>query len=158
LTPHKILQPLFEGSGVCATYALTSRDLNWKWGDLRGGTPALRIDNERYLSFFHSSIPLASKHSDGREIPHYFMGAYTFMAASPFAITHISPEPIVGKDFYKGPAYKTHKPLRVVFPGGFIMNKRFIWVVYGRQDHELWVVKMEREGLLRSLEPIDQSY
>lgn len=155
LIPHRILHPLLEGSAACETFATTSSSIHWNWGHLRGGTPALQIDDGQYLSFFHSSKPLATTHSNGLEIPHYFMGGYTFSASPPFTITHISPEPIIGEKFYKGPAYKTHKPLRVVFPGGFIMDKKFIWVVYGRQDHELWVVKLDRKGLLNSLIPLD---
>ena len=82
---------------------------------------------------------------------HYFMGAYTFSPDPPFSITSMSPEPIVGEDFYVGPSYKTWKPMRVVFPGGFIAAEKYIFVVYGKQDHEMWVVKLDKEKLLRSL-------
>jgi predicted GH43/DUF377 family glycosyl hydrolase len=85
---------------------------------------------------------------------HYFMGAYTFSSTPPFEITSISPDPIIGKTFYTGPAYKTWKPLRVVFPGGFVCYKDSIWVVYGKQDFEVWVVQIDKEKLFKSLKPI----
>lgn len=83
------------------------------------------------------------------------MGAYTFKAEPPFDITGISPEPIIGKDFYHGPEYKTWKPLLVVFPGGFVYDNDNIWVCYGKQDHEIWIVKLDRKGLFNSLTPVE---
>lgn len=87
-------------------------------------------------------------------MPHYFMGAYLFSEKPPFQMTSISPEPIIGPNFYSGKKHQTWKPLRVVFPGGFVYDDTYIWVVYGRQDHEAWVVKLDREGLINSLIPV----
>lgn len=154
IVPHKILQPIF-GMSKCRTVASSLPAIKWDWGVLRGGSPAL-LEGEEYLAFFHSSKSMATKHSSGRNIPHYFMGAYTFSSKPPFKITRVSPEPIVGKHFYNGPAYKTWKPLRVVFPGGYVADEKYIWVVYGRQDHEVWVAKLDKKGLLESLVPVTQ--
>ncbi|MEI8125500.1 MAG: hypothetical protein WCG42_07080, partial [Parachlamydiaceae bacterium] len=87
---------------------------------------------------------------------HYFMGAYTFQAEYPFAITGLSHYPIVHKSFYEGPMYKTWKPLRVVFPSGFIVEGDDIWLLYGRQDHEVWVAKIDKTKLLLSLKPVQK--
>lgn len=152
LTPHRILRPLL-GMDQCEEVATSQGSIDWKWGPLRGGTPAL-LDGNHYLAFFHSSKSTQTVHSKGRNIPHYFMGAYTFSAHPPFSITSISKEPIVGKNFYHGESYKTWKPLQVVFPAGFIFDDRYVWVVYGRQDHEIWVAKLDKLGLLRSLVPV----
>lgn len=148
LLPHKILKPL--SSGECVQVSNSWSPIDWPWGELRGGTQAYKEGNE-YLSFFHSSKKLASVHSGGKEMMHYFMGAYTFCAQPPFEITRISKEPIIGKNFYEGPAYNTWKPLRAIFPMGFISDEYYIWVVYGRQDHEVWVVKLDKRGLFESL-------
>ena len=155
LFPHRILRPNL-GTGSCETIASTFRELHWKWGALRGGTPALILNDDEYLAFFHSSVLLSTVHSKGRKIQHYFMGAYTFSRSIPFSIIRISPKPIVGKNFYRGPAYRTWKPLRVVLPCGFSIDERFIWVVYGRQDHEIWVAKLDKKGLLDSLVNYDR--
>lgn len=154
LNPHRIFYPLL-GTGSCVTMASTTSSVLWDFGELRGGTPAL-FDEERreYIAFFHSSKRMLSKQSEGQKMIHYFMGAYTFSAKPPFAITYISPRPIVGKNFYNGPAYNTWKPLRVVFPCGLIANERYLWVTYGRQDHELWIAKLDKKGLYKSLIPI----
>lgn len=152
--PHLIFCPLF-GMGECMTIASTPTDVDWKWGIIRGGTTAMPVDGE-YLSFFHSFIKMASLHSDGKEMPHYFMGAYTFSLEPPFPITRITPEPIVWKNFYRGPIHNRYwGSVRVVFPCGFIYDDQYIWVSYGRQDHELWIAKLDREGFFQSLIPVN---
>ena len=151
LSPHRIMNPLSETESS-DIFSISDKKINWKWGQLRGGTQAYLIDDE-YLSFFHSSISKKTVHSKGKEMPHYVMGAYTFKKDPPFEITKISKDPIVGKEFYSGPPYNTWKPLRVVFPGGFVYDESFLWVVFGIQDHELWVVKLDKATLLNSLIP-----
>ena len=150
--PHLIFRPL-DGTNTCETFASTKGAIEWNWGELRGGSPALLIGDE-YLSFFHSCKSMPTAHSNGKQIDHYFMGAYTFSAQPPFNVTRISPEPIVGKDFYHGPLHNTWKPLHVVFPGGFIFDNDYAWVFYGRQDHEIWAAKLFIKGLLESLIPV----
>jgi len=157
IVPHKVFLPLLE-QNECATIAYSETNIDWNWGELRGGTPALMVDGE-YLAFFHCSKYMKTVHSKGKSLQHYFMGAYTFKSSPPFSVTKISPEIIVGKNFYHGKLHQTWKPLFVVFPGGFICNKQHIWVVYGRQDHEMWIVKINKDGLLKSLKTVkDFSY
>jgi predicted GH43/DUF377 family glycosyl hydrolase len=153
LSPHRIFHPLL-GRGKCQTIALSDGQIHWSWGELRGGTPALKIDNQ-YLAFFHTVTHIATQHSHGKVIPHYFMGAYTFSLEPPFQITHISQEPIIGKGFYKGAIYKPYwHPVRVIFPCGFIFDDSYIWITYGRQDHEIWISKLDRKKLFQSLTPV----
>lgn len=152
LQPHRIFMPILDLNS-CLPVCSTIGTIKWDWGMLFGGTPALRIGNS-YLAFFHSNKALATVQSEGIVMNHYFMGAYLFKACFPFSITHISSHPIVARTFYEGEMYNNWKPLRVIFPGGFIMDEDYIWVVYGRQDHEVWVVKLDKAGLLASLLPV----
>ncbi|MGK5595710.1 MAG: hypothetical protein ACSNEK_10200 [Parachlamydiaceae bacterium] len=152
--PHKVFLPLL-GEQKCLTVDYSEAECLWKWGEVRGGTPALPI-GEGYLSFFHTSTVMKTVHSNGKAMPHYFMGAYIFEKKPPFHVKKISPKPIVGNHFYKGPTHKTWKPLRVVFPGGYIVDETFIWIAYGRQDHEVWIVKLDKQALLKSLVPVKQ--
>ncbi len=154
LIPHRILHPLF-GTSTCEVACHSLSTIQWNWGVLRGGTPAL-LQGDEYLAFFHSCKNMATQHSYGKNIPHYFMGAYTFSSKPPFAITRISPNPIIGKNFYKGKSHKTWKPVRVVFPGGFVSDEKYHWVLYGRQDHEIWIAKLDKKALLESLVPVNQ--
>ena len=154
LNPHTIFRPEPETES-CATIASTKSSLAWNWGPPRGGTPALLVDGQ-YLAFFHSSQLMMTTQSKGKKIAHYFMGAYTFSKNPPFAITAMSPEPIVGPNFYEGEQYQTWKPLVVVFPCGFVYDENFIWISYGRQDHEVWIAKLDKKKLLDSLIPVNQ--
>lgn len=147
--PHKIVQPLL--TGLCELIGETTASSGWNWGELRGGTPAVRIGDE-YLAFFHSSKPVVTAQSGGKRMQHYVMGAYTFSAEPPFKITRISPEPLAGEGFYEPPYHATWKPLRVVFPMGCIVDGEHIWVTYGRQDFEIWVAKIDAQALLDSLQ------
>jgi predicted GH43/DUF377 family glycosyl hydrolase len=149
INPHKVFLPIFE-KNECVTVATSEVVDTWEWGEIRGGTQAVIVDNQ-YLAFFHSSKLMRSEQSNGELMTHYFMGAYTFERHPPFRLTQISPEFIVGKNFYNGPDYNTWKPLRVVFPGGLIAYKENIYVSFGRQDHEMWIVKLDKKKLLNSL-------
>ncbi len=153
LNPHRVFKlPKFDNT--CATVGLTEANIDWPWGEMRGGSPAL-FDEDHYLGFFHSWKDLKSVQSNGEKISHYFMGAYRHKKAPPFEITHVSENPIIGKTFFHAPEYPTWKPLKVIYPGGHIFDKKFIWVVYGRQDHECWLVKLDKKALLKSLVPVD---
>lgn len=153
LLPHKIMTPVF-GEGRCDTVSSSSGDIRWNWGQLRGGSSALLVDGN-YLSFFHSSCEMPSVHSKGKMARHYFMGAYVFSSTPPFEIKKISSEPIFSQNFYNGKPYKMWRPLQVVFPMGFFFNDQFIWVAYGRQDHEVWIVKLDKQGLYDSLTTVN---
>ena len=150
ILPHHIVQPL--KTGECITNSWSHSSIDWKWGQLRGGTPAV-LDGNEYVAFFHSSKEMKTVHSKGEKMQHYFMGAYTFSARPPFEINRISPVPIVGKDFYHGTEYPTWKPLRVVFAMGCLFDENYFWVTYGKQDFEIWVAKIDKKGLYQSLVP-----
>jgi predicted GH43/DUF377 family glycosyl hydrolase len=146
--PHKVFHA--DRTGHCKTVGFTEGLIKWDWGQLRGGSPAIRL-GEEYLGFFHCSTALKTQHSKGKKITHYFMGAYTFAPEPPFAITAISSKPIIGQGFYEPQNYNTWKPLLGAFPSGYIFDDKFIWVSFGKQDHEVWVVKLDRAKLLNSL-------
>ena len=154
INPHIIFTPSFILDS-CTTVASTQANINWPWGQLRGGSQALLV-NGQYLSFFHSVKALQSVQSGGKLMTHYFMGAYTFDPAPPFALNAISPHPIVAKAFYNGPMYVNWEPLCEVFPCGYVFDANNIYVTYGRQDHECWVVTLDKAGLLNSLQPVSQ--
>jgi predicted GH43/DUF377 family glycosyl hydrolase len=149
INPHTVFR--FDGTNSCQTLGNTSAQIDWDYGTLRGGTPALLDDDGQYLAFFHSSKEMKSAHSEGKKIQHYFMGAYTFSSEPPYSLTSISAAPIIGRNFLNGPAHSTWKPLRVVFPGGIVLGKEKVWVAYGRQDHEVWIATIDKKKLRESM-------
>jgi predicted GH43/DUF377 family glycosyl hydrolase len=152
LNPHKIFRLMTQGE--CVTLFNTEQPIDWPWGELRGGTQAFLVDDS-YLAFFHSCMEMESIHSNNRPSLHYFIGAYQFEDRPPFRINKISPEPIVTRGFYSGEEYEYYwKPVQVIFPCGFVHDEQYIWISYGRQDHELWIAKLCKKRLLESLVPL----
>lgn len=152
LAPHRVLRPIL-GTQTCEEISSTPLYCAWNWGTPKPGTAA-HLDGDHYLALFHSTKVMTTKHSEEKSVQHYFMGAYTFENRPPFAITAISQTPIVGKGFYHGQEYAMIKPCRVVFPCGIVIDDQFAWVVFGRQDHEVWMAKLEKRGLYESLVPV----
>ena len=94
--------------------------LDWGHGHLRGGTPAVLIDDKYYLSFFHTQTKLKTSGYNT-----YFMGAYTFSKQPPFTLLSISRFPIVDKQFYSGTwntRFANRKINYVVFPMHFTVE------------------------------------
>lgn len=151
VTPHKIFQPIL-GTPTCKTVSTTEKGFKWNWGVPRGGTQAV-LDGNHYLGFFHSWVDVPTLQSNGKKLTHYMMGAYTFESKPPFNILSVSPEPIVAEGFYDPPYYKTWKPLRCVFPAGLVVDENYAWLAYGRQDHEMWIAKIDKKKLLKTLVP-----
>lgn len=151
LQPHRIFRAQLETS-TCMGFSSHLTKTMWKFGQMRGGTPAILVKG-RYLAFFHSSQWLYSKHSQGLKSSHYFMGAYTFSATPPFVIQSISSRPIVGEGFYSGKQYTPYwkKSVQAIFPTGLIEYGSYLLVSYGRQDHEMWIATFDTELLLHSL-------
>ncbi len=121
---------------------------DWRWGEMRGGTPAVLINDHSYLTFFHSSGQF-----DHKNVTTYVMGAYLFERNPPFAITHMSAEPIMHESFMSGEwTYSTLD--YVIFPAGIIIDSKHIYVSYGRNNNDSWILTLDRKGLLDSLKPV----
>lgn len=150
INPHVVLFP-YCNKGKCKTFSVSESNIDWDWGELRGGTPALRIGDE-YLAFFHSMKRVRTRESHNQLKFHYVFGAYKFSANPPFNLTAISQRPVSGKDIYHSLRIRDKI---VAFPGGIMMDDHFIWISYGKDDCESWVVKLDRKKLLKSLLPLN---
>ena len=132
----------------------------FKWdprGQPRGGTPAIRVNETmhgpRYVVIFHSSC----KGCHYKGIASYFMGGYIFEVNPPFAITHITSEPIVPNAFYNeslGWAFKNVD--YIVFPMGLSINVTSdnMMVAAGKNDQRGWWIEMSFSGFIKSLKPV----
>ncbi len=151
IIPHEVLYPDLI-TGECMPFVTTSPStpLQWEWGNVRGGTPALLLNGE-YLAFFHSSIITTSPSSKGKSLCHYFLGAYTFSNEPPFEITKYTSSPIVADGFYTYSKFVK----RVIFPGGFVVKDTYILLAYGKDDNEVWIAKIDRKILQEKLVPIE---
>lgn len=147
-SPHEIIKPDM-GSGSCLPIHTTNPPMKWKWGQMKGGTPAQLVDGE-YLAFFHSWCYMTSHATQDKEAVHYYMGAYTFSPNPPFAITKMTPYPITTHGIYD----ETKFEKKVVFPGGFVVSDPYIHVAYGRDDGEIWIATLNKNLLKKVLIPL----
>lgn len=145
IVPHEILAPNMN-TGVASIKDISKIKNIWKWGELRGGTPALLVDGD-YLSFFHSAKIHATKASSYIPMHHYYMGAYLFSSKPPFKIKKISPSPILTDGFYT----PSEQGKRVIFPGGFAAVNDLIYLAYGKDDIEVWIATIDKKKLIKSL-------
>lgn len=144
--PHCVLEPDLT-TGHCREVAVCATDADWKWGEIRGGTPAFPME-EGFMTFFHSSRELPAQTIFGSKIARsYAMGAYIFDGASPFGITRIS-TPLGTKDFYAG------NRRMVVFPSGVVREGARIHVSWGKNDEQVWVSTFDARLLVPSLLPL----
>ncbi len=148
VSPHEILYPNLV-NGSCHQVYETWTPIPWNLGKVRLSTPPLLVDGE-YLAFFHSGHILASAASNGHNMWHYFMGAYTFSADPPFKVTKTTPLPIVHKGFYT----KSSAGKRVIYPGGFVVAGSMIYVAYGKDDNEIWIATIDKTVLKKALVPV----
>lgn len=115
-----------------------------KWGKIRGGTPAIRINDDEYIAFFHSTF---------WQYVRYVMGAALIEAHPPFRIKKISPYPIIFKGAYDTPPLKSQQT--VLFPGGIVEDsvdgREVFQVACGENDNAVKIVTIDKAALLKSL-------
>lgn len=117
---------------------------DWKWGTIRGGTPPILFGRE-YWTFFHSSLPLATKYRR-----RYFMGAYTFMAEPPWTVTQVTAKPLLAAS--DEDEWWPQKPL-VVFPCGSVLQGNTWLVTMGVNDLKCAWMKIPHVDLAAKMKP-----
>lgn len=100
------------------------REVTWNYGEIRGGTPPVRVD-DLYWTFFHSSMPWQGPYR------RYYMGALAFQATPPFTPVFITPEPmLIGSPHDR---WNQRKP-PCVFPCGAVLQNGSWFITYGVND------------------------
>lgn len=128
-----------------------------KYGEPRGGTPAIKINNEEFLTFFHSSFK-----DEITQSIWYVMGAYTFKKDPPYQVTSYTKDPILFKGIYDTPIKHTACGLKkVIFPAGLILDKKggreILHVSCGENDCGIKIVTMDKKLFLNSLTRIKKN-
>lgn len=143
--PHHILKPDLE-TGICQSIAQTEPRVAWEWGEIRGGTPALALD-EGLLTFFHSSQELPAESFFGSKMGrNYAMGAYIFESTAPFKIKKITPFPLGTIE-----DYTTSNRRKVVFPSGIAIDGETIHVVWGKNDDSIFISTFDKQKLVSEM-------
>lgn len=110
----------------------------WNYGEIRGGTPPVKVGDE-YFTFFHSSIPWKKRQK------RYYVGAYAFEAEPPFRVTAITNEPLfVGSEdderLIEGPL--------CVFPCGALLEEDKWLVAFGVNDERCAWIRIPMNDLI----------
>lgn len=143
--PHTVVE-MTENLTPVRSHKTLMQQIPWGYGEIRGGTPPVRISADRYLTFFHSSMPWRGNQK------RYFMGAYQFQAEPPFAPMEITRMPLLA-----GSEHDTRvlgSPL-VVFPCGSVLGENYEWTVtLGVNDEAVGWIKIPHSELMTRLTPI----
>jgi predicted GH43/DUF377 family glycosyl hydrolase len=101
--------------------------LEWPYGRMSGGTPAIPWNGD-LLTLFHSFKDHPTRQR------YYSAGALTFEALAPHRPKLVTPQPVmVGREEWGCPDYAPWQPL-CVFPGGLVPAGDALLVAYGRND------------------------
>lgn len=126
----------------------------WGYGSPHGGTQAVLIDTKygkKYLTLFHSQA-----HKSMPWLLTYYMGAYMFDHGPPFAITHITSEPLVPNQLYNqsfgGWAFKAIDYIN--FPMSLVVDDDMLIVSLGKNDHSGWIMTIDLEIFVNTLIPV----
>lgn len=122
---------------------------SWNFGQIRGGTPAIKWGNE-YITFYHSSIDIRHEDTGDRKRV-YYMGAYTFSPTPPFSVTKMTDIPLMKAVPYHR---EVERPAisYVVFPSGVIEEKDHFVVSYGCNDYCTRITRISKtllKGMLK---------
>lgn len=137
--PHTVVE--FDGGLRVVTERRTDAKVPWAFGEIRGGTPPVRVGGE-YFTFFHSSLPWT------KIFRRYYMGCYAFEAKPPFHITRITQQPLLigsQRDYWVD-----KKPL-VVFPCGALVRGQNWLVTLGVNDLKCGWIEIPHMDLTRRM-------
>lgn len=119
----------------------------WHFGQMRGGTPPVRLPDGNLLSIFHSSVPTEIK-------PHYvryYGAAYTFSGKPPFTPLQVSTTPLMVGSESDGHRMDPRNPDRwkpyVVFPCGLVDDGDNWLVSLGVNDWQCAIGRLRKDGL-----------
>ena len=86
------------------------------------------------------------------------MGAYLFEATPPFHITHITKEPIVANSFYDTFGWTFPSKIDyIIYPIGVLLDKQYIYVSYGKNDKDEWILKLNKTAFIDSIPKVDST-
>lgn len=123
--------------------------LKWRYGQIRGGTPPIAFDDERLITFFHSSLVVGSRKL-------YMVGACTFDRAAPHTPRAITRDPLLVAPYHSGAhRFGWRFAGSVVFPLGAERGGAGYRLLSGLDDGEIGSFAIPHEALAERLEPLD---
>jgi len=129
----------------------------WRYGDIRGGTPVVKVDDKHLLAFFHSTRSLTRP-----KCTLYFMGAAVFENKFPYKMVRITRFPLTFTGCYTTPySHYLDKARAVLFPISLVVNDlengrdKEILVSLGENDSVTKIIKMKWSRLFGGMRRVD---
>jgi len=126
----------------------------WPFGHMRGGTAPIRLADNTFLTFIHSSTDSASNHQWLKR--RYSMSAATFSATEPFQVLTLSREPILygtRHEPYCGSGNST-----CIFPSGIIHDGPAWHVSCGVNDTLSTVLHLHQDQIFKNMVAAGEFY
>ena len=140
--PHTVVE--FDWDFKSKRQYIIQSNMKWTWGEMRGGTPPLKVGDE-FFTFFHSSVEW---HSGGGR--RYYMGCYGFESKPPFKPTRYTSEPLlIGS---REDVWSNGKP-SVVFPSGSTLRHGEWFVTLGVNDLACAYICIDHSSLEKLMIP-----
>lgn len=140
--PHVVIK--FTPGGGMVEFKTQIKNIPWRYGEIRGGTPPVLV-GDKYYSFFHSSLPW--KHRQKR----YYVGAYEFESQEPFRITGMT-----NQWLWAGSDEDTRDlggPL-VVFPAGALYENNQWLITAGINDESTGWMKLPHSTIMERMSKV----
>jgi len=141
--PERVILEVNLETGRCQEVTRMAQNWNWKYGQIRGGTPVYPVE-EGLFTFFHSSFP--AKISKNRA---YVMGACVMDKNYPFSVEKITSFPLGNLS-----DYTEQNRSKIVFPGGLVIEDDIMLVAWGKNDNQVHITTFDREKLLNSMDEL----
>jgi len=128
--------------------AFLNRPLAWTYGEIRGGTVPIIYDDNKLITFFHSSQVIGSRNV-------YMVGACIFENAPPFTPIAMTSEPLLFAPYrFTASRFGWNVLASVIFPLGAIRVSNEFRLLCGLDDGEIGVYRILLNDLNIRLTPV----
>lgn len=124
----------------CYDVVKHEKPLNWKWGFIKGGTPAIPYNDDSYVTFFHSTVSL--------NYNYYYVGALVFSKEDLRPLS-ISRYPIIAP-------YPENEGNQIIFPAGVIDKGDHYLISYGYNDECNKILAYPKDQLVYNMRDIEE--
>lgn len=144
-----ILDPGTPTSAPSFVTAYRDMELGWPYGEIRGGTPPIRYNNESLITFFHSAQVVGSRNV-------YMVGACIFADTAPFTPQLITLEPLLIAPYRSlAMRFGWNVLASVLFPLGAVRGEGDFKLLCGIDDGEIGSFAISESILNSRLTPVN---
>jgi len=126
-----------------------NRTVEWHYGEIRGGTPAIYLpDKNAFLSFFQSHKEQTSPNNWIKQWRTYYIGAMLFSSEPPFEVIAYTNKPLYLPNFYQ-PGQQDG--IRIIMPKGLVEQPDRYILSVGIDDYRSSIIEVNKRELLESM-------